>query len=120
MSKRNRFTKYKKRKSKAFKNKKSKQDIFVLAKDDPFYKSKEWIEVREIILETYGRKCMKCGTMDAIMNVDHIKPKRFFPKLKLDLNNLQVLCSSCNKEKGNKDHTDYRPDVVKRRNKIKK
>ena len=35
-------------------------------------------------------------------NIDHIKPRKFFPELALDILNLQLLCAKCNKRKGNK------------------
>lgn len=44
-------------------------------------------------------------------NVDHIKPRLYYPELARDINNLQVLCGRCNKEKGNKHTTDYRGRV---------
>lgn len=45
------------------------------------------------------------------MNVDHIKPRRLFPWLALELKNLQVLCHDCNHGKGNWDQTDWRPSA---------
>lgn len=63
-------------------------------------------------LRKYGPKCMCCGaTPDhgAVMNVDHIKPRKLFPHLALDLDNLQILCHVCNHGKGNWDQTDWRP-----------
>lgn len=44
------------------------------------------------------------------MNVDHIKPRKLFPELALDPDNLQVLCHECNHGKGNWDMTDFRAD----------
>jgi len=44
----------------------------------------------------------------AVMNVDHIRPRKLFPELALDINNLQVLCHECNHGKGNWDQTDWR------------
>ena len=49
--------------------------------------------------------------MDGIkLNVDHIKPRKKYPKLALDVDNLQVLCNECNHGKGNRDDTDWRGD----------
>lgn len=43
-----------------------------------------------------------------LLNVDHVKPRKFYPELALDLDNLQVLCALCNHGKGNSDATDWR------------
>jgi len=73
--------------------------------------TKEWKTLRNIVLDTYGRKCHKCKRTEddgVKINVDHIKPRKYYPELALDFNNLQVLCGRCNKEKGNKNTNDYR------------
>ena len=51
----------------------------------------------------------------AVMNVDHIKPRRIYPDLALSLENLQVLCHECNHGKGNWDMTDWREAVERDR-----
>jgi 5-methylcytosine-specific restriction endonuclease McrA len=69
-----------------------------------FLKSKEWRELRAKALELYGLVCVKCGRDNSKkypINVDHIKPRKFFPDLALDITNLQPLCGPCNKIKGN-------------------
>jgi 5-methylcytosine-specific restriction endonuclease McrA len=76
-----------------------------------FLQSKEWKALRRVVIEAYGRQCMKCKTTPRAKNkthVDHIKPRKRFPSLALDVGNLQVLCSRCNKNKGNQNCTDYR------------
>lgn len=75
-----------------------------------FYSSKEWLDLRYDVLLENGRVCMMCGARAPIVeiHVDHIKPRSKFPHLELDKNNLQVLCSSCNKGKGSRDQTDFR------------
>ncbi len=42
------------------------------------------------------------------LHVDHIKPRSKYPDLALDINNLQILCESCNLGKGAWDETDFR------------
>jgi 5-methylcytosine-specific restriction endonuclease McrA len=72
---------------------------------DGFLKSKEWKELRLKALELYGLVCMQCGrenSREYPINVDHIKPRKFFPELSLDITNLQPMCGPCNKKKGNK------------------
>jgi predicted restriction endonuclease len=76
-----------------------------------FLESKEWKDLRRIVVKTYGRKCMKCGSTPknpTMTHVDHIKPRKTHPELALNFDNLQVLCCKCNKAKGNKHQTDYR------------
>lgn len=73
--------------------------------------SKEWKLLRRVIIDKYGAQCMKCGAVDNI-TIDHIKPKSQYPELALDINNLQVLCWGCNKEKG-REFFDYRQSCQK-------
>jgi len=86
---------------------KSKIDV----KSDAFLDSFEWRSLRMMALKKYSPKCMCCGATPAtgaVMNVDHIKPRKLFPALALDINNLQILCHECNHGKGNWDRTDWR------------
>lgn len=79
---------------------------------DDFLRSYEWRRLRMEALKKHGSRCQCCGATPesgAIMNVDHIKPRRLFPQLALELDNLQVLCHECNHGKGNWDMTDWRP-----------
>lgn len=76
-----------------------------------FLSSYEWRSLRMRVLKKYGRKCACCGATPesgSVMHVDHIKPRRKYPELALDENNLQVLCEDCNHGKGNWDETDWR------------
>lgn len=77
---------------------------------DRFYRTPEWRRLRYDVLVKHGSRCMACGVTPAegaIMNVDHIKPRKLFPHLALDMNNLQVLCAQCNEGKGNRDQTNW-------------
>ena len=83
----------------------------IRVESDAFLQTYEWRKVRMEALKKYGAKCQCCGTTPAhgaIMNVDHIKPRKLFPSLALDINNLQILCHDCNHGKGNWDMTDWR------------
>ena len=76
-----------------------------------FLSTYEWRKVRMMALKKYGPKCMCCGATPAdgaVMNVDHIKPRKLYPELALDLQNFQILCNPCNHGKGNWDQTDWR------------
>lgn len=80
-----------------------------------FLFSYEWRKLRMQALKKYGAKCQCCGATPetgAVMNVDHIKPRKTNPELALDINNLQVLCHECNHGKGNWDTTDWRTTTV--------
>jgi hypothetical protein len=82
-----------------------------IASDD-FLLTNEWKTIRASVMLKYKPKCMCCGKTPfdgVLMNVDHIKPRKTHPELALEFDNLQVLCNPCNKEKGNKHATDYRP-----------
>lgn len=78
---------------------------------DAFLQTYEWRKLRMEALKKYTPRCMCCGATPAtgaVMNVDHIKPRRLFPSLAMDINNLQILCHDCNHGKGNWDQTDWR------------
>lgn len=76
-----------------------------------FLDSYEWRKLRTEAFKKYGRRCQCCGaTLDdgVKMNVDHIKCRKKYPELALDINNTQILCGPCNHGKGNWDDTDWR------------
>lgn len=76
-----------------------------------FLESFAWRKVRMTAILKYGRRCMCCGASPdtgAVIHVDHIKPRKKYPELALDINNLQILCHECNHGKGNWDTTDWR------------
>lgn len=78
---------------------------------DEFLNTFEWRRLRMQALKKYGPRCQCCGATTAsgaVLNVDHIKPRRLYPELALSLDNLQVLCHECNHGKGNWDMTDWR------------
>ena len=82
----------------------------VCRKNETFYQSKEWREVRYKAFKLHGRKCLCCGESppNTVLHVDHIKPRSKYPELELDINNLQILCKDCNLGKSNYDCIDYR------------
>jgi 5-methylcytosine-specific restriction endonuclease McrA len=90
---------------------KSPNEIAALIKTVPdFMKSEEWFVLKAQTIAKYGCTCMKCKKIICNwtqINVDHIKPRKYYPHLQNDPDNLQILCGNCNKEKGNQD-TDYR------------
>lgn len=87
---------------------------YVDPNSDEFLTSYAWRTLRMQALKKYGAVCMCCGDSPqngAVMNVDHIKPRKRFPHLALDLANMQILCGACNQGKCNWDETDWRPTV---------
>ena len=75
---------------------------------DRFYSTPQWRRLRYDAIKKYGARCQCCKRDNIPLNVDHIKPRKRFPKLAMDINNLQVLCADCNAGKGNRDQTDWR------------
>lgn len=80
------------------------------AESRAFLKSQEWRRLRMEAFVKYGNRCKCCGrgpADGAIMNVDHVLPRKTHPHLALDINNLSVLCGTCNAGKGNRTY-DFR------------
>lgn len=91
--------------------KRTKQKKAVDTASAEFLISYEWRKLRYKALLEYGEKCMCCNAKksDGVrIYVDHIKPRKKYPELALDINNLQILCEECNHGKGNWDETDWR------------
>lgn len=89
------------------KARKKKNDV----NSDEFLASYEWRKLRMKVLEKFGARCQCCGRSRAdgiSIHVDHIKPRRKYPELALEFDNLQVLCNECNHGKGNWSETDWR------------
>jgi diadenosine tetraphosphate (Ap4A) HIT family hydrolase len=64
--------------------------------------------IRYQVLVESGGRCALCGATknERPLDVDHIKPRSRGGLTVRE--NLQVLCSKCNRSKGNKDDTDFR------------
>jgi 5-methylcytosine-specific restriction endonuclease McrA len=64
---------------------------------DPFYTSVKWLRLRAACFERDGFRCRRCGNgpdQGAVLNADHILPRRKGGKD--ELANLQTLCRDCN------------------------
>ena len=75
-----------------------------------FYLTREWRELRYEVLRRNDGRCELCGRSKhdgIVLHVDHIKPRSKYPKLQMDVKNLQILCADCNIGKSNKDDTDW-------------
>lgn len=62
-------------------------------------------EVREYLLEKWGRKCAYCGKENVPLQVEHIQPRS---KGGTDrISNLAIACGPCNTRKGNRPIDDF-------------
>ena len=72
-------------------------------KADPFYLSPAWRAVREqaLLRDHWCRECLRLVAAgikprpnEATM-VHHVKPRKLYPELELELDNLESLCNDC-------------------------
>jgi len=73
-------------------------------------------EVREYLLEKWGRTCAYCGVQNVPLEVEHIQPRSKGGSDRLS--NLTLACHSCNQAKGNgediRDFLSGLPDLLGR------
>ncbi|MGB3190632.1 RNA-guided endonuclease IscB [Lyngbya sp. PCC 8106] len=72
-------------------------------------------EIREYLLEKWGRKCAYCGAENTPLEVEHIQAKSKGGSNRIS--NLTLSCHSCNQAKSNLDIKDFlsgKPDLIKR------
>ena len=72
-------------------------------------------EVREYLLEKWGRTCAYCGAKDTPLEIEHIHPKSLGGSNRLS--NLTLACRSCNEKKGNQEIKQFlakKPDLLAR------
>jgi 5-methylcytosine-specific restriction endonuclease McrA len=62
-------------------------------------------EVREYLLEKWGRKCAYCGKENVPLEIDHIHPKSHGGSDRVS--NLTLACRPCNQRKNNRDVADF-------------
>jgi 5-methylcytosine-specific restriction endonuclease McrA len=62
-------------------------------------------EVREYLLEKWGRECAYCGIKDVPFQVEHIHPRAKGGSN--SISNLTLSCEKCNTKKGTKDIKDF-------------
>jgi len=72
-------------------------------------------EVKEYLLEKWGRDCVYCGDKNIPLEVEHIHPKS---KGGTDrVSNLTLACHTCNQAKGNQDIRDFlkgKPSLIEK------
>ncbi|MFB2978794.1 RNA-guided endonuclease IscB [Microseira sp. BLCC-F43] len=72
-------------------------------------------EIREYLLEKWGRKCAYCHAENVPLEIEHIHPKSKGGSSRVS--NLTIACNACNLAKGNQDIKDFlpqKPDVLNR------
>ena len=78
-------------------------------------------EIREYLLEKWGRKCAYCSATECRLEIDHIIPKSAGGSNRAS--NLLISCRTCNQKKGNQKLTDflkYNPQLVKQIERFRK
>jgi len=73
-------------------------------------------EVREYLLEKWGRKCAYCDAKDVQLNLDHIQPKASGGSNRVS--NLTLACVPCNQKKGAQDVSVFLAKDPKRLDRI--
>jgi 5-methylcytosine-specific restriction endonuclease McrA len=62
-------------------------------------------EIREYLLEKWGRKCAYCGKIEVPLEVEHIVPKSRGGSNRVS--NLTLSCQECNLKKGNRTAAEF-------------
>jgi len=62
-------------------------------------------EIREYLLEKWGRECAYCGEKDTPLQIEHIDPKANGGSNRIS--NLTLSCNTCNQEKGRQSLADF-------------
>jgi len=62
-------------------------------------------EVKEYLLEKWGRRCVYCGKSDLPLQVEHIIPRSRGGSDRVS--NLTLACGSCNQKKGNRTAAEF-------------
>lgn len=65
-------------------------------------------EVREYLLEKFGRQCSYCDARDVPLNIDHVVPKSRGGSDRIS--NLTLACVPCNQAKGNRPVSEFCPE----------
>ena len=62
-------------------------------------------EIREYLLEKWGRKCAYCGAENIPLEIEHIVPRSRGGSNRVS--NLALSCTDCNRDKGNRTAAEY-------------
>lgn len=64
-----------------------------------WYFSRAWAQLRAQVLLEQAYACAQCGTVDALLQVDHVRKHDGDSALFWDRSNLQGLCAACHRAK---------------------
>lgn len=64
-----------------------------------FYTSPEWKVLRTKVFVRDNYTCRDCNTRGGQLEANHIKARWKYPKLALDINNIETLCKPCHLKK---------------------
>ena len=73
-------------------------------------------EVREYLLEKWGRQCTYCSDENTPLEIDHIHPRSKGGSDRIS--NLTLACHDCNQKKGNRQITEFLVDQTDRLRRI--
>jgi hypothetical protein len=76
-----------------------------------FYRSRDWLTMRQLAELKYEKICVNCGSRNLI-NLDHIRSIENYPNKCLLFGNVQFICTECMNKKINKKR------LIKIKNKI--
>lgn len=62
---------------------------------------------KQAVISANEPKCKVCGANDVPLDTDHIKPYAWFPELRLNVSNGQLLCKQCHRKKSSADGKVY-------------
>lgn len=74
-------------------------------------------EIKEYLLEKWGRKCVYCGKENVPLEIEHIIPKSKGGSDRIS--NLTLACHECNQKKGNQSIEEFLDNNPERLNQIK-
>ena len=78
--------------------------------DDKYYDRYNTKSVKETLKEMSNELCCYCEARTGVVefgNIEHLKPKKKFPKYTYDWENLHLICTACNTMKGEKYDSQY-------------
>lgn len=69
-------------------------------------------EVREYILEKWGRQCVYCDATGVPLQIEHVYPRSHYGESRVS--SLTLACASCNNKKGTQEITEFLKDDPER------